>query len=118
MRPLASEDANSSLARKKLHIRYHIYANACFRELQSRGLHVQPRKLMSVFYRGEPMGTVKLNHLLVEGCIMVFPVALRATAQIQPEPLRRWMASQSVPLGILANFHSEHLEPVFMKEIS
>jgi hypothetical protein len=36
--------------------------------------------------------------------------------QIEPENLRRWMASQGVPLGILANFYAERLNLVFMKE--
>jgi len=47
---------------------------------------------------------------------MLFPVAVRDTSRIQPENLRRWMASQRVLLGILANFCAEQLNLVFMKE--
>ena len=48
--------------------------------------------------------------------IMLFPVTVRDKRQIEPENLRRWMASQGVPLGIMANFHAGRLELMFMKE--
>lgn len=94
---------------------HRIYANACVREMQSRGLEVRQLGEMTVFYREEPVGAIKLGHLQIEDKIMIFPVAVRDTRQIEPENLRRWMASQGVPLGILANFHAERLQPVFMK---
>jgi len=95
---------------------HRIYANACYREMQNRGLEVRPLREMTVFYQGEPVGEVKLGHLLIEGNIMLFPVAVHDKRQIEPENLRRWMASQGVPLGMMANFHAERLEPMFMKE--
>lgn len=95
---------------------HRIYANACYREMQSRGLAVKPQRQITVFYRGEAVGEVKLAHLLVEGNVMLFPVAVRDSNRIEPENLRRWMASQGVPLGILANFCAEQLNLVFMKE--
>lgn len=96
---------------------HRIYGNACYRELQSQGLDVKALPHMRVLYRGESIGAVKMGHLFVEGKIMVFPMAVRETSQIEPENLRRWMASQGVSLGILANFHSERLDLVFMKEL-
>jgi len=97
---------------------HRIYANACYREMQTRGLAVKPLKQMTVFYRGEPIGEVKWNHLQVEDKIMLFPVAVRDLRQVKLENLRRWMASQGVPLGILGNFCREHLELGFMKEVN
>jgi len=47
--------------------------------------------------------------------MMLFPVAVTGTNQIEPENLRRWMASQGVSPGLLANFHAERLDLVFMK---
>ena len=96
---------------------HRIYANACVQEMQSRGLEVRPLREMTVFYREEPVGTIKLGHLQIEDRIMLFPMAIRDPRQIEPENLRRWMASQGVSLGILANFHAERLKPVFMKEV-
>ena len=95
---------------------HRIYANATYRELQAQGLPVTPLKQMSVSYRGQSVGGVKLGHLQIEDKIMIFPLAVREISQIEPENLRRWMESQDVPLGILANFHSERLDLLFMKE--
>ena len=95
---------------------HRIYANACYREMQDRGLEVKPLRHMTVMYRREAVGDVHLRHLQIEDRMMVFPVAVTGTNQIEPENLRRWMASQGVPLGILANFHAERLDLVFMKE--
>jgi GxxExxY protein len=106
-------DVHSELGPGFIH---RIYANACFHELQARGLEAKPLREMTVFYRGEPVGRVKLGHLQIEDNIMVFPVAVRDERQIEPENLRRWMASQGISLGILANFHAERLEPIFLKE--
>ena len=95
---------------------HRIYANACYREMQDRGLEVKPLRHMTVMYRGEAVVDVHLRHLHIENRMMVFPVAVTDTNQVEPENLRRWMASQDVPLGILANFHAERLDLVFMKE--
>jgi len=96
---------------------HRIYANACYRELQQRGLEVRPHSDMTVFYRGEPVGQIKLRHLEIRGDLMVFPVAVRDEEQIELENLRCWMASQGIRLGILANFRAERLQPKFMKEL-
>jgi len=95
---------------------HRIYANACRREMRSRGLDVRPLKQMTVTYQGEILGRVKLTHLLVEGCIMVFPVAISDLGNMKPQNLRHWMASQQITLGILANFNDKPLRPIFMKE--
>ncbi len=91
-----------------------IYANACHRELLARGLAVQTAKALTVHYRGEPIGQVAFEHLLVEGSIMVFPVAISDVAKIEFENLRRWMRVSSVPFGILANFYAMRLDPHFI----
>ncbi|MBI1878370.1 MAG: GxxExxY protein [Chloroflexi bacterium] len=95
---------------------YRIYARACYREMQARGLEVKPFREMTAFYRSEPIGTIKLMHLQIEDKVMLFPVAVRDRRQIEPENLRRWMVNQSVPLGIVANFCAERVELDFMKE--
>jgi len=94
---------------------HRIYTNACYHEMQTRGLAVAPQREMIVFYRGRPIGTVKLGHLQIENKLMVFPVAVRDIQQIKPGNLRRWMVDQEVALGILANFSAERLELVFLK---
>ena len=95
---------------------HRVYAKACLYELLSLGLNVKPLSQLTVFYKGESIGEIKLSHLLVEDEIMLFPVAIGTTNQIQPANLRKWMKSQGIKLGIIANFHTLHLKPEFMKE--
>jgi GxxExxY protein len=94
---------------------HRIYANACYRELQARGLAVKPLREMTVYYRGNPLGQVKLRHLQVEDKIMLFPVAIYHQDELKLENLRHWMADQGISLGILANFYAETLHPIFMR---
>ena len=94
---------------------HRIYANASYREMQMRGFEVKPLKEMALFYRGKPLAKVKFGHMLIEGKIMLFPVAIRDITRIEQENLRRWMRFQGVPLGILANFHADKLDLRFMK---
>lgn len=96
---------------------HRIYTRACYREMQERGMEVKPRTDLTVFYRGQPVGEIKLGHLQIGGEMMLFPVAVRDEGRIELENLRRWMVSQGVPLGIMANFYAERLEPRFMKAV-
>lgn len=68
---------------------HRIYANACYQEIQARGLAVAPHREITVFYRGKPVGKVKLGHLQIENS-----------------------------LGILANFYTDHLSPELMRVTS
>ena len=93
---------------------HRIYANACYRELQGREIAVESSKQIVVFYHGSPIGKVPFKHFLVEGRIMIFPVAISDVSKIQFENLRRWMAVHSVRFGILANFHATRLDLHFI----
>jgi len=97
---------------------HRIYANACYQEMQARGLVVVPHREITVFYRDKPVGQVKLGHLQIENKIMLFPVAIRDKEQIELENLRRWTASQGLSLGILANFYTDQLSPELMRVTS
>ena len=89
---------------------HRIYANATYRELQLRGLPVQAYRHYAVFYRGQVIGEINFNHLLIDGRVMVFPVAIQNLADISITNLKTWMAHQQVRLGILANFYATQLE--------
>lgn len=94
---------------------HRIYANACYHELGLRGLAAQPMTEFQVYYKGRPIGKLKFRHLLVDGSVMVFPVAVEDTRRVYLEHLRMWMGAQGIELGILANFRAESLEPVWMR---
>lgn len=94
---------------------HRIYANASYREMQLRGFEVKPLKEMVLFYRGKELGHVKFAHMLLEGEIMLFPVAISDITQIQQDNLRSWMRSQGIRLGILSNFYANQLDFRFIK---
>jgi len=94
---------------------HRLYANACYYELKKLGLAVKPAKRMQVTYKGAVIGDIAFSHLLVEGKILVFPVALHHTHDIHWDNLKRWMCLNDIQLGILANFDAVHLEIVIVR---
>ena len=94
---------------------HRIYANACYRELQERGVPVRPQKEMQVVYRGEPIASIKFSHLRVADVALVFPVAIRDINAIRFNNIKEWLRIQQVPLAILANFETLSLDPLILK---
>ena len=70
---------------------------------------------MQVTYKGVVIGDVAFGHILVEGKIMVFPVAIGDINALHLDSLKDWMRLCDIQLGILANFNAIHLEPVFVR---
>jgi GxxExxY protein len=94
---------------------HRIYANACYHELQLRGVEVRPRKNYQVIYRGRTIGEIKFGHLLVDGSVFVFPVAVQNANDIRINNLKDWMHAENIPLGILANFYNTSLHPIVLR---
>lgn len=94
---------------------HRIYANACTHELRLRGLAVKTNKRLQVTYKNIIIGDVAFGHLLVEGKVMVFPVAIGDVQDIQLNNLKEWMRQSQIQLGILANFDAVHLEIVYVR---
>lgn len=94
---------------------HRIYANACYHELKLRDFIVQPIKRMQVTYKNTVIGDIGFGHLLVEGKIIIFPVAIRDIEDIYLDDLKAWMRWQDARLGILANFDDVSLSPVFVR---
>ncbi|MFZ5820456.1 MAG: GxxExxY protein [Chloroflexota bacterium] len=94
---------------------HRIYANASFRELQSRGLPVQAQKEMQVIYRRQSIAGIKFAHLKVGSEVLVFPVAVSDINAVSYNNLKAWMRVEGIPLGIVANFHDLALKPVILK---
>jgi GxxExxY protein len=92
-----------------------IYANACYHELQLRGLHVRPQKKYQVIYRNRTVGEIQFRHLCVEGSVFVFPVAVQDINDIRFNNLKDWMRVQNIPLAVLANFHDASLHPLVLR---
>jgi len=94
---------------------HRIYANASHYELKLRNFIVEPIKRVQVAYKDAVIGDIAFSHLLVEGKIMVFPVAIRDTADLHLDDLKIWMQWRGIQLGILANFDDTRLSPVFVR---
>lgn len=94
---------------------HRIYANACYHELKLRGLATRPAKRIQVAYKGKTIGDIAFAHLLVEGKIILFPVAISSIQDIRLENLKQWLVLSEVQLGILANFDTVKLEIMFIR---
>ncbi len=92
-----------------------IYVNACYRELQLRGVQVKLDREFEVVYHGAVVGKVHFSHLLIEGRILLFPVATTNLDHVRLNNLKDWMRKESVSLGILANFYPESLDPIVLR---
>lgn len=94
---------------------HRIYANACYHELNLRHLAVKPAKRIQVAYKDRIIGDIALAHLLIEGKIIPFPVAVGRLQDISLDNLKQWLVLSEVELGILANFSSIHLDIMFIR---
>jgi GxxExxY protein len=94
---------------------HRIYANACHHEMLLHGLASQRLRKMQVRYKEIVAGEISFGHLLVDGVVMVFPVAIQDINDIRIENLKDWMRAQQVELGILTNFSDTSLKPVFLR---
>ncbi len=88
---------------------HRIYANAYYHELTLRGLTPQRRRRMQVSYKGKLIGDTAFGHLVVEGVLMVFPVATEDIQSIHLDNLKIWMRANGIGIGVLANFCSLRL---------
>lgn len=94
---------------------HRIYANACYHELRLRGLEVLPRSEFHVFLGDSDLGAIKLAHLQVDASVLVFPVALSDPTKLHIANLKAWMRHLNVPLGIVFNFKTNHLQPLILR---
>jgi GxxExxY protein len=92
-----------------------IYANACHYEFGLSNLAPMPAKRMQVTYKGNVIGDIAFNHIVVEGKIMIFPVARRDIASIHLDSLKDWLRTREIKLGIVANFDAVRLQTVFVR---
>ena len=98
---------------------HRIYCHACDHEMRLTGLDSKLQKRIQATYKDVVLGDIAFGHLLVEGQVMVFPVAVGSLRSIHLENLKRWMRLCNIRLGILANFDesasrsssSEHEKP-------
>ena len=71
---------------------------------------IETRRRMPVTYKNKVLGDVAFSHLLVEGQIMLLPVAIRQLDNLKLAPLKAYLQIENVPLAIVANFDAVRLE--------
>ena len=94
---------------------HRIYANACFHELRLRGLEVLPRNEFHVFLGDSDLGAIKLAHLQVDNRVLVFPVTLSNSSELNIANLKAWMHHLDIPLGLVVNFKSTRIQPLILR---
>ncbi len=88
-----------------------MYEQAFIYELESRGIPYERQKVISVGYKGKPLGTYRLD-LVIDSKIIV---ELKAVAQINDlfrEQVRSYLRATKMKLGLLINFGNIRVESV------
>ena len=80
-----------------------IYENALVQELRSRGITCERQRTVPVLYKGQRVGTYRLD-LLVEGKIIVEIKAVNAITDVFKAQLLAYLKATNLRLGILVNF--------------
>ncbi len=86
-----------------------IYQRALAIEMQFQGLSFEREKEMDIFYRGENIGTRRVD-FFVEGCIMV---ELKAVIQMEDVHLAQamnYLEAYNMEIGLLINFGARSLQ--------
>jgi GxxExxY protein len=94
---------------------HRIYCHACDHEMRLLGLDCNLRRQIQASYKDVMLGEMAFGHILVEGQVMVFPVAVGNLGSIHLENLKRWMRLCEIRLGIIANFDAVHLDVKFIR---
>ena len=80
-----------------------LYGNAMCVELAARRIPYEREKVISVSYRGAPVGTHRLD-LVVRNCIVVELKAVKALEPVHQAQLMAYMKASGLRVGLLMNF--------------
>lgn len=93
---------------------HRIYANACYQELKQRGQEVKFHDEFQVFMNDHNLGSIPFGHIQIDNRVLLFPVAISNMEDIRIDNLKVWMRHLDIRLGVLVNFKTTHLKPVFL----
>jgi len=88
-----------------------IYERAVVVELKKRNIPFEQQKTISVFYKGEPLGTYRLD-LVIDGKIILELKAISSLNDLFKQQLLSYLKATGLRLGILVNFGSQRVEHV------
>lgn len=86
-----------------------LYQRALAIELTNAGLSVQRERMIQVSYLGQPLGEQRLD-LVIDGKVVVELKALETLAQVHRAQLLTYLRISGLPIGLLINHGTEHLQ--------
>lgn len=86
-----------------------IYQRAMAIEMSYDGLEFQREKEMEIHYRGEPIGTRRVD-FFVEGCIMVELKAVIELEDVHLAQAMNYLEAYNMEIGLLVNFGARSLQ--------
>jgi GxxExxY protein len=86
-----------------------IYQRALAIELSFQGLSFEREKAMPIFYRGENIGTRRVD-FLVEGCVMLEIKAIEKLENVHKAQAINYLEAYNMADGLLVNFGGTSLE--------
>ena len=88
-----------------------IYQRATVCELEARRIPLESQKAIEVFYKGQIMGTYRLD-LVVDGKVILELKAVSALNDLFKQQLLSYLKATQLRLGILVNFGASRVEHV------
>ncbi len=86
-----------------------IYQRALAIEFAFQGLNFEREKEMELFYRGQPIGTRRVD-FFVEGCVMVEIKAVTKLEDVHLAQAINYLEAYHMQVGLLLNFGARSLE--------
>jgi len=88
-----------------------IYQRATIAEIEFRDIPYESQKVITVLYRGKPVGTYRLD-LVIDGKIILELKAVASLNDLFKQQLASYLKATDLRLGILINFGSRRVEYV------
>ena len=86
-----------------------IYQRALAIEMSYEGMSFEREKEMEIFYRGESIGTRRVD-FFVEGCIMLELKAITRLEDVHLAQAMNYLEAYNMEVGLLINFGARSLE--------
>jgi GxxExxY protein len=80
-----------------------VYGNAMRVELRARGIPFEREKIVTVSYRGEPIGVHRLD-FTVRGLLIIELKAVKMLEPVHQAQLMAYMKASEIRVGLLMNF--------------
>lgn len=89
---------------------HRVYRDACKVEFKLSGLSCEHKLWMDIYHDGWHAGRQRCNVLVVDGKVMLTPIAVRAVTEAMRGQFKAHLRRLDLKIGLLANFHGESLE--------